>query len=173
MKLHVLTACTRSENLDAMAESLMDAPAAGISVAWHIRLDPERQHVGGQKLKNDMLDEIRDGWVWILDDDNIAHPAFFAALAGVVLARPEAQLIVISQQHRSGWVRQAHRKMLRASHVDAAQVVVRRDAIGLLRIPENYCGDGEWIEALAKGLAGEQIAYIQEPVVYYNYLRTE
>jgi hypothetical protein len=173
MRLHALTACTRPESLPLLAESLMDALSAGVQVAWHIRFDRERQYVGGQKLKNDMLDEVRDGWVAILDDDNTYPPAFFPALAGAALAHPEAQLIVIAQQHRSGWVRRVGRRMLRASHVDAGQIVARREAIGTLRIPEHYCGDGEWIEALADSLSDEQIAYIHEPATAYNALRTD
>jgi hypothetical protein len=171
MRLHVLTACTRTENLDALAESLMDALSAGVQVAWHIRFDREHQYVGGQALKNDMLDELRDGWVAILDDDTTYPPAFFPALAGAALAHPEAQLIVIAQQHRSGWVRKVNRKMLRATHVDAGQIVAKREAIGTLRIPEHYCGDGDFIETLANSLTDEQIVYIQEPVVNYNALR--
>jgi hypothetical protein len=171
MRLHVLTACTRPENLDALAESLMDALSAGVQVVWHIRFDREHQYVGGQKLKNDMLDEVREGWVAILDDDTTYPPAFFPAIAGAVLAHPDAQLLVIAQQHRSGWVRKVSRRMLRATHVDAGQIVARREAIGTLRIPEHYCGDGSFIEALADSLADEQIVYIHEPVVTYNALR--
>jgi GT2 family glycosyltransferase len=171
MKLHIVTAITRPENVRAIELSFAPAAAAGVDVVWHTQADPERAHVGGQGIKNQLLDQITDGWVWICDDDNVAHADFFRALAQAAQQHPDARLLVIAQQHRSGGIRQVHRQMLKQTHVDAAQVVARRDAIGELRIPEHYCGDGEWIEALANTLAPEQIVYIREPLVFYNWLR--
>lgn len=170
MKLHILTACSRPENLPALAESLMPAGACGIDLTWHIRFDPDRQHAGGQALKNAMLDQIADGWCWILDDDNYCHPHFFEALAAMTADNGDVRLIVCAQQHRNGWIRRVNRSMLRETHVDAAQIVARRDAIGEKRIPEHYCGDGAFIEALADSLTTHQIMYVHHPVVYYNWL---
>ena len=171
MRLHVLTAVTRPENLPALSESLSGAAAAGVDIIRHLRADPERQAVGGQALKNAMLQDIEDGWVYILDDDNIAHPGMFAALIRATLAHPSARLIAIAQQHRNGWIRRVHRLMLRQTHVDAGQVVIRRDAIGDKRIPEHYCGDGQFIEEIASSLPDDQIAYIYQALTYYNWLR--
>lgn len=173
MRLYVLTAVTRPENLPKLAASLDPATELGIAVCWRTRADPERQHEGGQALKNEMLDDDDDpeGWVYILDDDNIAHPQFFAQLLACLEAHPDARMIAIAQQHRSGWVRQVNRQMLRQTHVDAGQVVIRKDAIGDQRIPLDYCGDGAWIEAIAARLTDEQIAYLHAPLTYYNYLR--
>lgn len=173
MKLHVLTAVTRPDNLPKLAAALDVAAEAGVEVCWHTRADPDRQAVGGQALKNAMLDDDGDGWVLILDDDNTAHPDLFGALANTVEANPAARLIVIAQQHRNGWVRCVNRGMLKQTHVDAGQVVIRKDAIGDRRIPLHYCGDGEWIEAIANTLSDDQIVFIHEPLTYYNYLRNE
>jgi len=173
MKLHVITACTRMENLPLIAGSLVLAESAGVDLTWHVRFDPARQAVGGQALKNAMLGQVADGWVWICDDDNCAHPDLFGALASIIATSEAARLIVVAQQHRGGWVRHVHRQMLRQTHVDAGQVIIRRDAIGEMRIPLHYCGDGEWIEALANTLTGNQIGYIYEPVCYYNWLRND
>lgn len=170
MRLHMLTAVTRPENLAAMAESFRPAGPAGVDLVWHIRFDPERRHVGGQALKNAMIDTIADGWVWIGDDDNVAHPDFFRAARAAADSHPEARMLVIPQRTAAG-IRPVHRGMIRASHIDAAQAVIRRDAIGDHRIPLNYCGDGEFLEAVADGLMESEIAYLREPVVMYNALR--
>ena len=173
MILHVLTAVTRPENLPMLAASLGAAVESGVEVCWHTRTDPERRYVGGQALKNEMLDDDDDpeGWVWILDDDNIAHPGLFAALVACLEAHPDARMIAVAQQHHNGWVRQVERGMLMQTHVDAGQVLIRKDAIGDRRIPLHYCGDGEWIEMIADQLEPAQIAYIREPLTYYNWLR--
>jgi len=175
MRLHVLTAITRPENLPTLATALDRAADLGIEICWHTRADPERQYVGGQALKNDMLDDDDDpeGWAWILDDDNTVHPAFFPQLRSCIAAHPAARLIAIAQQHKNGWVRQVERRMLKQTHVDAGQVVIRKDAIGDTRIPLHYCGDGEWIEGIANRLADDQIAYVRTPAAYYNWLRTD
>lgn len=171
MKLHVLTALTRPENLPAMAASL-DAAARTVDLTWHCRLDPDHQAVGGQCLKNQMLDQIRGGWIYILDDDNIMHPDLAGALTDYLADRVDVALVVCAQQHQSGWVRRPHRRMLRQTHVDAGQVLFRREALGEVRIPLHYCGDGEFIEHLAERLTEQQIIYIPEAVTYYNWLRT-
>jgi len=175
MKLHLLTAITRPENLPTLAASIATAHghAPDVALVWHWRLDPERQHPGGQCLKNQMLDTIADGWVWILDDDNLMTPGFLAEITARISAQPAARLLVCAQRHNSGGIRTVNRRMLRETHVDAAQVVFARDAIGELRIPEHYCGDGAFIEALANRLTPEQIAYIHRPIVRYNALRSE
>lgn len=171
MRLHLLTALTRPENLERIAYALAGAESAGVDLHWHIRPGLGAAAVGGQAHKNALLDSISDGWCYILDDDNSIHPGLFAALAACVAAHPDARLIAIAQQHKNGWVRQVERSMLRQTHVDAGQVVIRKDAIGDLRIPLHYCGDGEWIEQIANSLEPSQITYIREPMTYYNWLR--
>ena len=84
VRLHVLTAVSRPENLGQIAESLavaVERAEYGVDLAVALGMfDPDRQHVGGQALKNDMLDDIDDGWVWILDDDTLAHPDVLATV---------------------------------------------------------------------------------------------
>jgi hypothetical protein len=93
MILHILTAMTRPQNLPKMAESLIPAAAAGVELTWHFGYDVDRKHIAGQAVKNRLLDTITapDDWVWILDDDNTAHPDFFRRLAETVAAKPERQ----------------------------------------------------------------------------------
>jgi hypothetical protein len=173
MKLHLLTAITRPENLAQIAASVAVAQtsAPDVALVWHWRCDPERRHPGGQGLKNQMLDDIADGWVWILDDDNLMRPDFLVTIQACIEAQPAAQMLVCAQQHADGRVRRVNRAMLRETHVDAAQAIIAHTALGTLRIPEHYCGDGAFIEALADRLTPDQIAYMHRPIVNYNALR--
>lgn len=172
IRLHVLTAVTRPENLAQIEASMRGAAGQGVDLVWHQQADPDHQSVGGQSIKNALLDQIADGWVYILDDDNLLHPQLCRTLVQVVESIRDADLICVSQQHKNGWVRQAHPGMLRQTHVDAGQVLVRRQAIGDWRIPEHYCGDGEWIEELAKRCAG-RIVCVSRVAAYYNWLRKD
>jgi hypothetical protein len=173
MVLHILTAVTRPENLPKLAESLIPAAVAGVELAWHVGYDLERRHVAGQAVKNRLLDRISPSqdWVWILDDDNTAHPEFFRRMAETVAANPNVRLIACTQTVPSGWCRTIGPESLKACRVDAAQAVIRRDAISDHRLREVYAGDSYWIEAIAKSLHPDQIAYILDAVVHYNWLR--
>jgi hypothetical protein len=167
VRLHVLTAVSRPENLQAVEASLDVAAdnAPGVRMTWHWRLDVERQHVGGQAIKNQMLDEIKDGWVWVLDDDTTAHPDVLAAVEGVMGARPEA--VIVSQQRTDGRVLLAQPSWMVPGGVDIGQAFLRRDLIGDHRIPESYEGDGEFIQAV---LAGARALYVPEVLSLHNAL---
>lgn len=171
MKLHILTAITRPANIPAIAESLIRADWSGVDLTWHWRMDNDRTAVGGQVLKNAMLDDIRDGWVYLLDDDNLLHPHLPRQLVGHVAARPDVQLLVVGQELPSGQVRITGPDAMRVNHVDAAQLVIRRDALGDLRLPESYAGDGLLAAQLAATLPVERIIYVPLTLSYYNRLR--
>src|SRR5512132_2800574 len=97
MRLHVLTAVTRPGNLGLLAESIAAASIPEVGIVWHWCFDPERTAVGGQRLKNEMLDQISDGWVCFLDDDNVMHPDFVRR----VHEHKDADAVVVCQQRHS------------------------------------------------------------------------
>lgn len=148
MILHVLTACARPEFLPAFAAEMGDAAQlAGVDLRWHVAFDIGRQFVGGQAVKNRMLDSIPEsdsGWVWIGDDDNRLEPAMLKAVAEYD-ARPVD--VVIFAQRRG---KQIAPPCAVVDRVDAAQFVARRSAIGAHRLPTKYNGDGLLIAAVAK-----------------------
>jgi hypothetical protein len=150
--LNILTAVSRPENLPALEDSIFAANdlAPDVDVEWHRWVDMHREFVGGQHPKNIMLDRIELGWVCILDDDTIMHPQFLRKVYKASRITPYAKAIVVSQKRTTGVVLQACPDNMKVGSVDAGQVVLRRDFVGDLRIPETYAGDGEWIEALLR-----------------------
>ena len=161
----------RPENLRQIGAAIgMLAGASGVDVVWHTQSDPERQSVGGQSIKMRCLTRSATAGS-ILDDDNLPHTNLFRAVAEIDRMLPDAAMIALTQEHRGGRVRPVHAGMLRASHVDAGQVVVRRDAIGDLRIPEHYQGMASGSRRWRK-LDG-RIVFVDTPATYYNWLRSE
>jgi hypothetical protein len=156
--LHILTACSRPAGLAAIAAALAAAPPE-LRVTWHIGYDPTRQHVGGQAVKNALLDSIGDGYIWICDDDNVPAPGFFERLARL----EPADLYLFGQQRPEGY---AAPTLPRVGQTDAAQAVVSRRAIGLLRLPECYDGDGRWLCAV-HAACGSAV-FVNEPLTRYN-----
>jgi hypothetical protein len=156
VKLHILTAVTRPENLPAVDDSILDAlhRTGQMVIHTHRRFDPDREFVGGQRLKNDMLDEITDGWVVILDDDTLMHERFLQKIelveATQELAQREIRAIIVSQKRVNGIILRASSENAVVGMIDAGQAVLRRDLIGDYRIPEEYAGDGMWLETLLR-----------------------
>ncbi len=170
MKLHVLTAVSRRENLDAIRSSMMVANRREphVHVEWHTSMDPDRLHVGGQHLKNGLLADIDDGWVCILDDDTVMHPKFLQKVYRAYHHHPSVVAIVVSQRRTTNVVLQARPENMKVGLVDAGQVVIRRDFIGDLLIPETYAGDGEWIECLLYGR--DDVHFMSEVLSLHNAL---
>ena len=149
MAFHVLTACSRPENLRYVAPSLSRAISRAdglVDLHWHLRFDLERIYVGGQAVKNKLLDEITDGWVWILDDDTLVHEELFYRGALVVDRNPDAQAVVVSQRRADGGILLARRENLRVGQIDVGQAILHRSLIGDERIPLSYDGDGLFLE---------------------------
>lgn len=165
MKLHILTAISRRENVPKVRHSILRAAdkAPNLQYIWHGGYDEEREHVGGQHLKNVMLDKIGDGWVCILDDDTVMHPLFLQKIYRAYHHHPYMCAFVVSQRRTTNVVLQARPENMVVGKVDAGQVVIRREHIGDLRIPETYAGDGEWIECLLYGR--EDVHYMTSEVL--------
>lgn len=163
-QLHVLTAVSRPGNLPALAESLSFAAAGSqAEIIWHWRFDLDQTHVGGQQLKNEMLDGITGGYVWVLDDDTLVHPDLFRrALA------TEAPAVVVSQQRTDGRVLHAHPDYVCPGQIDIGQAVLSRELIGRRRIPLAYDGDGAFLQTVLAGRRDTR--YIDEILSFHNSL---
>ena len=149
MRLHVVTAVTRPENLALIAESLARASvAARVDVSWHWVFDLDRRFVGGQKRKNDALDEILDGWVWFLDDDTSVDVRILSAWRTSVDADPSLEAVVFGQVRADGRFLHPLPELVRVGDIDIGQAFVRRDAIGMHRLDESYDGDGVFLAAV-------------------------
>ncbi len=171
MKLHLITAVTRPWNLPVIAKSIAIAtePDCKWEVVWHLRFDLEHEYVGGQVLKNKMLDGIEDGWCFILDDDTLMHPDLLKRLDKVLTEQPDTWALVVSQPREQEDDLIAAEGNARAGYIDVGQAVMRRDFIGDHRLADSYEGDGHWLGALLPGREG--VVYVNEPLSLYNVLR--
>lgn len=163
MILHVLTAVTRPHNLPVLQASIAAAATDDVHVIWHQRSDPDRTAVGGQRLKNEMLDEIDNGWVYVLDDDTIMHPDL---LRTIFLYR-KADAILVAQERVDRVLHPAPAN-LQVGEVDIGQAVLRRDLIGLERIPEVYEGDGIFLRGLLAEAPG--VVFVDRVLSTHNAL---
>jgi len=170
IKLHLLTACTRPQHITRISASIDAARCEGVDLVWHMMSDPERRYVGGQGIKNALIERVTDGWLSVLDDDNLLHPDLPGRVRQVIAGHPDAALIVVGQLLPGGGQRSAVPGCLTVDRVDAAQMIICRDALGGLRIPETYAGDGLLAQELAAVIPTEQIVYLDAPLSSYNRL---
>lgn len=183
--LHVLTPCNRPGLLAALAhnftECLRYSPDT-YAVRWHIAFQHKAQpDLVGAVKNNEALDLVPDDdWVWLLDDDNFVHPAFFAALGFLFATRKDKKALVFSQNRRDelGPVLAAAPENMKLYRVDTAQVVFKKGLLAGLRFNENTrTPDGMFFEALydmAKAIGDEGLfEFFDWPVVNYNWARKE
>jgi hypothetical protein len=198
--LTILTVCSRPQNLPKLAVSL--APGKEhFDLRWRILFDPAlasfpdiaiclafnavmARGIGVQTSTltpgptphprgvNTFLDELREGWTWFLDDDNLVHPDFFAGLADLLQQQPEKRAWVFSQAlcGPPPWVRQAHPGMVRENHIDGAQYAFHRELIAGDRFPLRYSCDGAFVEAIYQR-APQAFGFTSQVLCYYNRLR--
>lgn len=151
MRLNVLTAVSRPENLGFVAESLAKAAerAPAVEVVWRWRFDLARANIGGQALKNKMLaeipyDDFETEWVWCLDDDTLAHEDILVTAS----CFQNYDAIIFSQQRTDGRVLSATQDNMIVGSCDIGQAFLRRSLIGGHQIPEDYNGDGMFLSAV-------------------------
>ncbi len=163
MRLHVITACSRPWNLQAVADSITEASCDPWQIDWHVVFDLAKTHVGGQGPKNRVLDQITDGWVFVLDDDTLMHPDLLTKAAEHIA---DVDAIVVSQERINGRVLHAAPTNLKVGRIDAGQALMRRDLIGLERFPEVYVGDGYFMETVLG--AASNVVFLPEVLSWHN-----
>lgn len=194
MKLHILTPVSRRANLPMVIGSATEAQANAnlggrqplLEVEWHIKYDDKREHVGGWGLRNQMLDEIPDeshDWVWLLDDDTLAHPHVLAWFRNMV--NSERDMFLFAQTRPDGWdpgcsdPARLSTTAGRGGHVDpgkcafdAGQAIFRRRVLGPYRFVEgDHASDGYlWSDVLAQ-VPHDRIAWTPQVLGFYNALR--
>ena len=196
MNLHVITRCTRIENLDLVKLSLPE------SVQWHIIIDTRivssietsylekfndnylyfwRSFLGdmGHQLLNRVIDKIpQEDWIYILDDDNEMHPELFSEINMSLEKNPEKEGFIFSQNINGKdftglKVREALPENVKVQRIDMAQFLLKRSLIGKNRFaPGTYVADGIFIEELFQKNP-EKFLFVDKILCNYNSLKKD
>ncbi len=198
-QLHIITPCTRVDNLDKLFDSIKPG-ASLLSLAWWIVFDilnpsvpkdisyhtefrdgieiittgiGDPSFIAGKGQINHALEQINDGYVYVLDDDNIIHPAFFQWFAHVIQGQYDAYFMA-QEVYSQGpmWIRYVGPGMIKETFIDQAQYIFRRNVIGDDRFIQKYTADGEFAERIinTRNITG---LFNNYPTCYYNYLRKD
>jgi glycosyltransferase involved in cell wall biosynthesis len=192
MKVTFITPLTRLENIYTIYQSIVDAVGAENKWYWYIvedgnRVETEKvelpfpnttyisfpsngKGISGNPQRNIALDNITDGYVYFLDDDNLVHPALLSR-ANAIIGNTGKSLI-FAQRWKLGRVRLIPTPTtIIPCHIDTAQFLIDRKLIGELRWePFNYCADGNFFSALYKENK-DKFIITTESLCFYNFLR--
>lgn len=194
---NIITRCSRTKNLLKVKDSIFNQST---NVMWYVYFDTthlkdidaelltELQHQNikvffkksitndyGHQFINESIDLIKDGWVYVLDDDNILHEDFFSTLIIKIKENPNKRAFIFDQKvdgkdFTKLDIRVAKPENMRVQHIDMAQFLLRRDLIDDKRLKlGDYKADGYFIEDIYKSNK-EDFFFINQILCYYNYL---
>jgi glycosyltransferase involved in cell wall biosynthesis len=196
-QFNIITRCSRTKNLLKVKESIFKTDS---NIIWWITFDTSilkdidaellselqsdkiklffkksSQNDYGHAFINDAIDKISDGWVYVLDDDNILHEDFIQTLTDKIKENPDKRAFIFNQKvdgkdFTKLDVRLAKPENMKPQLIDMAQFLLRRDLIGELRLKlGDYKADGYFIEDIYQK-SPEDFYFIDEILCYYNFL---
>lgn len=185
--INIITACSRPENLQALYESLQ-----GLTCKWYIILDDckefnlsthfnstvklivkqsKKKGKWAGSLKNEALEMISFGWVYVLDDDNILHPAFKNLIWHYIDVYHYKDAFVFNLLLPDGKLMIANYSSIKVYHINQAQFILKRELIGETRYDlDKYEDDGLFIEYIYEHNP-DKFMCINEIMSYHNKLR--
>jgi len=197
--IHIITRCTRFSHLAEIKKTVFNTDK--FNVTWYIIFDTNViQEVSvetimllneeqikttyrksddgdhGHQLINDTIDSIKDGWVYVVDDDNIIHENFYERVYQIIKENKKSTGIIFEQKvggidFTKLDIRECGKDLVKVGKIDMAQFLLRRDLIGNYRIPKgHYVGDGMFIEEIFNENE-KKFVFVNEVLCYYNYFQ--
>jgi hypothetical protein len=180
--INIVTACSRPENLPKLFSSIRFEHIH----MWHIVYDTSKnntiqfQFQGNPKISertcdvkgicghpqiNYALDRIQEGYVYVLDDDNIMHPDFWN-----IVSKFDGEHVFTFDQFRSPQGRKLLGNQIKESKIDTSQFIVPRKLIGSTRwVEQKHNGDFFFINEIHNNHP-TKFKYISGVYAYWNFL---
>ena len=180
--LSIITACSRPDNLDEVYKSMdfkvLDKwyiiydTSKGRDYTFKYTTNPkvieikyDKEGVCGHPQINYGLSLIKEGFVYIMDDDNIVHPDFWKVFPSL-----DSNYIYTWDQNRIQENKIVPGGIIELGKIDTSQFIVPRNFIGNIRWIENKRGaDFAFINAIYKAHK-KVFKYIHKILCYHNYL---
>jgi glycosyltransferase involved in cell wall biosynthesis len=145
-------------------------------VAANVKINTEihfnKWSVSGNSQRNRALDQIKDGWVYFLDDDNILHPQLFPVIKTELHKKQCIKVFIFRQyfDYDKNVIRAATPSKVKAQSIDAAQFLVNASVIGFLDRwrKETYYSDGSFISAIVAKNNPYDFMFLSGILCYYN-----
>lgn len=201
-KLHIITRCSRLNNILTVGESL-PIKDGKLQVEWHVIFDSTRlkdidaeilgklQQFGAKiyfefsqggdylypQMNKVIIDNITDGWIYSLDDDNILHEKLFENFEALVgFAEAEKSIGIVFNQKVDGKdftgcdVRYAKPENMKVRSIDLAQFILNRSVFNDFDFKGGYDADGKFIEVVYQKNS-DGFLFIDKILAHYNALQ--
>lgn len=173
VKLSIITPCYRQHNLEKCRMSIQ----FDLIDKWYIVYDTSKNRsynklytdhpkiqelecsggISGNPQRNLGIDQVKDGFIYFLDDDNMVHLDFWSILPTVIPDR----FYTWDGTRCSG-------SQCKVAKIDTAMYMVPKSMVGDLRWKESlYEADGVFIEEIYKRYPDKHV-YIPRLLAYYN-----
>lgn len=173
MKLTIITPVFRFDYLERITQTIPNEVrwlcvidcASHISIpkkAEVLQIKPIKSSWGVAKV-NHALNFVKDGYVYILDDDTILHPNFDVILN----FSSNFDFIHFNQETKDGKFRVGG--VIQPYKIDIGNFVVSRDLIGDTYLKDGMTPDGVWAKELYE--KSKSPLYLNGTYSIYNYLR--
>ena len=200
--LHILTRCTRPNNLIQVRDSVFSNLSENLNIKWHVIFDTAPlKDIDAETLSEissdntifhfikggdggmlypqstDIIKELNeDDWFYFLDDDNIMHPDFYEYIS-VALDKKDKKIHVVSQKVAgkdfTGLdVRIASPKNTGFQKTDIAQLIMSVSLIKEYVFGASYAADGYFVESVLKDHP-KTFEYHNVILCHYNYLEKQ
>ena len=182
--LSIITACSRPQNLKKIYDSIDFSQVA----KWYIVYDTSKcrtydlqgqfatenkiieitcniEGSAGHPQINMALELINDGFVYVMDDDNIFHKKFWTLLPSL-----DPEFVYTWDQNRIQEDRYLKGGVIERRKIDTSQFIVPRKLIGSIRwAVHKFEGDFRFISQIYKAHEGK-FKYIPEVACYHNFI---
>jgi hypothetical protein len=200
-EFHVITRCTRPQNLLQIYDSFNYIENDTYSINWHVLFDVSSLIDIDSKLLLDLskldanlhfvesdgtdylypqisnvVSNINSGWIVIMDDDNICYPNYFDVINREI--RSNFKSAYVYEQEVNGRdftgldIRKVGPEHMKLKHIDSAQYIIHSSLHKRLKYEPGYDADGKFIEKLYAEHSDE-FGFIGKPLCYYNALAVE
>jgi len=169
-RLHLVMTCSRFQNIAALADAyLCKMEPSKWELRWHIMVQGPEPDPKGVSKTNEALNAITDGWVFMVADDTIQHPALFRRMWEIIEAHPYAMAVVFIEQRPEG-ILKASPDTVDIGQICGGMVAFRRDAIADLRFDYAKFGqeaDGHFIKDIY-ARHGKSFVFVNETLTTFN-----
>jgi len=201
IEFHVITRCTRPQNLLRIYDSFNYIENDKYCINWHVLFDTSSLIDINSKLLldlskldahlhfvesdgtdylypqiSDVVSSINSGWVVIMDDDNICYPNYFDVLNDEIKSNSKSAYVYEQEVNGRDFtgldIRKVGPEHMKLKHIDSAQYIIHTSLHKRLRYEPGYDADGKFIEKLYAEHSDE-FGFIGKPLCYYNALAVE
>lgn len=180
--LSIITACSRPQNL----KQIYDSIDFSLVTKWYIVYDTSRgrtytflketeeaivqltcnkEGFAGHPQINMALEHIKEGFVYVMDDDNIFHKNFWKLFKTL-----DPEFVYTWDQNRIQEERILKGGRIEEKKIDTSQFIVPRNLIGSIRwVVHRAAGDFRFISQIYKAHE-EKFKYIPEVACYHNFI---